>query len=268
MFFRFSFLVIAFILTGCQLTPQPAPIMTMPKKPPLKKTVFEVAYTSSVESARVKSVQLPAHPIRFGDSVSISASKVALTDTLKQFIVAQLKSKGLKVVENNQGHYTLTIHQIDLDFAKDRIYQLQVSGNKDRLSILETLPPQQECKSIIASVSMRLTHQKSSDVVWFAKASIDSGSFINQPLRYQVVKEQQIINEQRVIEFIEHQNTQEARIERRSKQINIPKYQIADTISPMQKQSGFCNDTEVSALSPNMHEFLSKLLIDKVNISK
>lgn len=268
MFIRFSFLAVAFVLVGCQLTPQPAPLMTMPKKPPLKKTVFEVAYTSQVESARVKSVQLPAHPIRFGDTVSISASKVALTDTLKQFIVAQLKSKGLKVVDNNQGHYILTIHQIDLDFAKDRIYQLQVSGNKDRLSILETLPPQQECKSIIASVSMRLTHQKTSDVVWFAKASIDSGSFVNQPLRFQVVKQQKITNEQTVIEFVEQQNTDEARIQRRSNHVSVPKYQLTDTISPMQKQSGLCNETEISALSPNMHEFLSKLLIEKVNISK
>lgn len=268
MFIRLSLLAIPFVLAGCQLTPKPAPLMVIPKKPPLKKTVFEVAYTSPSESARVKSVQLPAHAIHVGDSVSISAEKVPLTDTLRQLIVKQLEEKGLTVVDNSQAHYTLTLHQLDLDFAKDRTYQLQVSGNNERLAVLSTLPALQECKSIIASVSMRLTHKKSSDVVWFAKASVDSGSFVKQPLRYQVTKEQKITNEQSIIEFVEQQNTEESRLERRAKQISIPKYQLTEVISPMLKQSGVCNETEVSALSPDMHAFLSKILIDKVNISK
>ncbi|QTH71345.1 hypothetical protein [Pseudoalteromonas xiamenensis] len=266
MTFRFSLILAMLLLSGCQLTQKPAPLMAIPKKPPLAKRVYEVAYNTPVESARVKSVQLPAHPIARGDTVSLSASKVSLTDTLKDFIVSNLTAKGLKIVDGNQGHYVLTIHQLDLEFAKDRLYQLQVSGNAERLEVLSSIPQQMECKSILASVSMRLTHQKSSDVVWFAKASIDSASYQAQPLRFQISKEQQVSNEQQVMEFVESQNTEEARKSRSSTQVKVPKYVVKDVISPLQKQSGACNETEVSALTADMQKQLSKLLIDKINV--
>ncbi|MFC3032236.1 hypothetical protein ACFOEE_06885 [Pseudoalteromonas fenneropenaei] len=254
------------LIAGCQITKEPAPLLATPKKPLLAKQVYEVTYVTQKESARVKSVQLPAHPIAEADTVRIVANKVSLTDTLAQQIAVALQAKGLKVQDDEKSHYVLTIHQLDLDFAKDKSYQLQISGNKDRLAVLARLPQQQQCKSIVASVSMRLTHQKSSDVVWFAKASIDSASFQNQPLRYQLTKQQKVTNEQEVIQFVQDQNTDEARLMRTEQTVTIPKYKVVESVSELEKTSGACTETEVSALVPMMQKHLSDILIEKIAV--
>ncbi|CCQ11650.1 putative orphan protein; putative signal peptide [Pseudoalteromonas luteoviolacea B = ATCC 29581] len=266
MTFRISLIVAAVTLSGCQLIKQPAPLLSTPKKPPLATQVYEVAYSSVTESARVKSVQLPAHPIKKGDTVFINSSRVSLTAPLNAHIIELMNKKGLRIVDHESANYLLTLQQLDLEFVEDKNYKIQLAGNKERLALLAALPQQQTCKNVLASISMRLTHNQSSDVIWFAKASIDTASFQNKPLRYQVIKSQQIANEQQVIEFVQSQNTEEARLVRSTKHVTIPKYVVSETLSKLTKRSGACSETEVSALTPDLQRHLSKVLIEKITV--
>ena len=264
------FLVVSlFILlsTGCALTQQPAEPLAMPVKPTLKSQTYQLEYTTEHASPKVKSVQLPAHKVLRNQTVKIITDKASVTDKLLSQISQALNDKQLKVTTKNNSDYTLTIQQLDLTFTDDTKYAIKQPENPFPIytKVAQQYPTQQ-CAAIFAQVSMRLTHKASGDVVWFAKSSIDSASFHREPLVYSFSEEQKITNELEIASFIHQQNTDEARIARFGKDIQIPLYKTLSKLSNLTKLSGPCNRTEVSALTPMMQFYLSSILIDKIKV--
>jgi len=264
------FLVVSlFILlsTGCAITKQPAEPLAMPLKPTLKSQTYQLEYTTEHSSPKVKSVQLPAHKVVRNQTVKIITDKASVTDKLLSQISQALNDKQLKVTTKNNSDYTLTIQQLDLTFTDDTKYAIKQPENSFTLySNVAQQYPTQQCAAMFAQVSMRLTHKSSGDVVWFAKSSIDSASFHREPLIYNFTEEQKITNELEVVAFVHQQNTDEARIERLGKDIQIPQYKTLSKLSSLTKLSGPCNRTEVSALTPMMQFYLSSILIDKIKV--
>lgn len=233
----------------------------------LTKEVYQLSYTTELDSARIKSVQLPAHPIEKNNTVRIVSDKVGMTDTLKAHLIAALNKKNLKIVTTSKADYILTIHQLDLEFGSEKTYTLNQPRKPHAFfTQLAQQVPSYQCTNIIASVSMRLTHQASSDVVWFAKSSIDSASFQAIPLQLNYTKTEKITNEHAVIAFIVKHNTETARKARFNQNITPPAYDVKTVISQPTKIAGACTETEVSALSSAMQTSLTNLLIDKINI--
>ncbi|MDK1289321.1 hypothetical protein [Pseudoalteromonas umbrosa] len=254
-------------LTGCMLSQPLAPKLRMPPKPLLQKSIFQISYSSELESARIKSVQLPAHPVKKLDSVYIDTNKVTITDELHDALVNILSDKGLIVDNHENTDYRLIIQQVDLTFGKDKIYVFNkpTSDHPYITKISQTMPTKQ-CSNIVVSLSMRLTHNQSSDVVWFAKSSVDSAGFQGIPMQYTFTETQRITNEKDIIEFIAEQNTDKARQQRYQTAINIPKYIVKPTQTPLIKVAGACEKDEVSALTTKMQLKLTKGLIDKLNV--
>lgn len=265
---RLVFLLFLILLSvGCAVKPEPAPLLAMPEKPRLESQQFEVKYQTAHESPKVKSVQLPAHPVKRNQTVKIVATNTSVTDTLYQQLTDALADKQLQVTDNADSDYTLSIHQLELDFVEDTQYQLQLPENSS--AIYEEIAhnyPSQQCATLLAQVSMRLTHQQSGDVVWFAKSSIDSASFHREPIIYTFMQQQSISNELEVASFVHEQNTEQARMARIEKTIEIPQYQTVAKLTSLEKKQGPCNRTEVSALTPMMQYYLSSILIDKIKV--
>ena len=89
----------------------------------------------------------------------------------------------------------------------------------------------QQC---LGQVSMRLTHKKTGDVVWFAKSSIDSASFHREPLIYSFEQQQMIKNELEVASFVMSKTLNKLVWRELTKTLTIPAYQ---TISRMTRSN-------------------------------
>jgi PBP1b-binding outer membrane lipoprotein LpoB len=267
-FIRYILIVLfTFITTACVTAPQPAAPLEMPLKPQLKSQSFQVSYETEHASPKVKSVQLPAHKITRNQTVRVVADKASVTDTLFKQITDALTTMSLRVVEQGDSDYTLAIHQLELNFIEDTKYQVQPPVKPYALfDEIAKLYPIQQCATINGEVSMRLIHRASGDVVWFGKSSIDSASFHREPLIFSFSEEQVISNELEVATFVHQQNTEQARLARASQDVNIPSYKTISKMTSLTKLQGPCNRTEVSALTPMMHYYLSSILIDKIKV--
>lgn len=264
------FIVVSlFILlsAGCAITKEPAEPLALPLKPTLKSETYQLEYKTEHASPKVKSVQLPAHKVTRGQTVRITTDKASVTDTLLKQITQALNDKGLEVTDNKSSDYTLAIHQLDLAFTDDTKYALTQPENPYPLfaKVAQQYPTQQ-CATILAQVSMRITHRTSGDVVWFAKSSIDSASFHREPLLFSFAQEQKITNELEVATFVHQQNTEQARIARAGKEVTVPPFKTITKLSSLTKLQGPCTRTEVSALTPMMQYYLSSILIDKIKV--
>ncbi|WP_372760324.1 hypothetical protein [Pseudoalteromonas sp.] len=263
--------VLVFILfsSGCAVTRMPAEPLAVPVKPLLKSQTYQLEYQAQHNSPKVKSVQLPAHKVKRNQTVKIITDKASVTDTLLAQISQALNDKQLKVTSSHNSDYTLAIHQADLAFIEDTKYTLKQPEQPYPLfgKVARQFPTQQ-CATILAEVSMRLTHKASGDVVWFAKSSLDSSSFHREPLIYSFSEEQKITNELEVVAFVHQQNTEQARLARAKSNtpVAIPEYQTMSQLSTLTKLHGPCSRTEVSALTPMMQFYLSSILIDKIKV--
>ncbi|CAM4068423.1 hypothetical protein PSOS111911_00055 [Pseudoalteromonas ostreae] len=268
MFIRYLPIVfLTFITTACVTVQPPAAPLEMPLKPQLKSQSYQVAYETEHASPKVKSVQLPAHKITRNQTVQVIADKASVTDTLFKQITDALTTMNLRVVDQGNSDYTLAIHQLELNFIDDTEYQIQPPNKAYPLfTQITQLYPLQQCATINAEVSMRLIHRASGDVVWFGKSSIDSASFHREPLIYSFSDEQVISNELEVATFIHQQNTDQARLARANQEVSIPRYKTISKMTSLTKLQGPCNRTEVSALTPMMHYYLSSILIDKIKV--
>ncbi|MCF2856242.1 hypothetical protein L1286_02080 [Pseudoalteromonas sp. SMS1] len=254
-------------LTGCAMTQPLAPKLTVPPKPLLQKSIYQISYTAELESARIKSVQLPAHTVKKQDTVFIDATKVTLTEQLRSALVKMLNKKGLQVDMQQNTDYRLVIQQMDLSFDRDKVYVLnKPSTDHPYIAKISQTIPSKQCSNITASLSMRLTHNDSADVVWFAKSSVDSAGFQGIPLQYSFTETQKVVNEQEVVSFIEQQNLEEARQQRHGSPVEIPSYIVQPDITPLIKVAGACSKDEVSELTPKMMLTLTRNLIDKLNV--
>ncbi|KTF16347.1 hypothetical protein [Pseudoalteromonas sp. H105] len=265
------FIIIAFlVLTTAACTSSPTPVadtLLMPQKPLLKTQHYQISYSTEHQSPKVKSVQLPAHKVKRNQTVSIIADNTSVTDTLYTQITDALNAIQLNVVSKGTSDYTLSIHQLELNFVEDTKYQIDTPESPlptfEKVSLLH---PSQQCATISADVSMRLTHRASGDVVWFGKSAIESASFHREPLIYSYSQEQIISNELEVASFIHQQNTEQARLLRATQKVVTPPYKTISKISSLTKVQGPCNRTEVSALTPMMQYYLSSILIDKIKV--
>lgn len=265
------FIIIAFfVLTTTACTSPPPPVadsLLMPQKPLLKTQHYQVSYSTEHNSPKVKSVQLPAHKVKRNQTVNIISDNSSVTDTLYSQITDALKAIDLNVVTQGNSDYTLSVHQLELNFIEDTKYQIETPKSPlptfEKISLLH---PNQQCATINADVSMRLTHRASGDVVWFGKSAIDSASFHREPLIFSYSQEQIISNELEVASFIHQQNTAQARRLRASQEVAVPPYKTISKISSLTKIQGPCNRTEVSALTPMMQFYLSSILIDKIKV--
>ncbi len=263
-------IIAVFIVSTSACVTAPPPIaapLEMPEKPSLKSQKLQVQYETEHASPKVKSVQLPAHKVTRNQTVRIVADQASVTDTLFMQISDALKAVNLRVVDQGVTDYTLSIHQLELNFIDDTKYQItppaEITPTFDKVA---KLYPIQQCATINAQVSMRLTHRASGDVVWFGKSSIDSASFHREPLVYSFVQEQVISNELEVASFIHQQNTEQARMARVNQDLTIPPYKTISKMSNLSKLQGPCNRTEISALTPMMQFYLSSILIDKIKV--
>ncbi len=254
------------VISGCTVFKQPAEPIPLPEKPRLQQQVFSLHYATELAPPRVKSVQLPAHPLKKGQGVYISADNVGMTDRLKQHIETRLKQKGLVLAARKQADYVLTFNQLEIKSNEEIEYQVIAPNNITQAHAMATQYPVQRCANITGSVSMKLAHKPSGDVVWFAKASVDSASFFSKPLVYQFEQHQVITNEKEVIRFIQEQNTDEARRARAEQGVTVPQFQIVEQRTIPQKVSGPCRAPEVAALVPDIQAYLSTLLLDKVTV--
>ncbi|WP_158677932.1 MULTISPECIES: hypothetical protein [unclassified Pseudoalteromonas] len=262
----------AILLSGCsslQTTSlQQAQRVAMPTKPSLSERTYVLEYQVDHQQPRVKSVQLPAHPVKRGQSVVIESEQVALTERLRDRLVAIFNDKSLAVINDaKQADYILSINQLDISEADKVDYRLSNSHILGDGSLIEEFAVRQ-CSNISGSVSMKLFHRASKDVVWFAKSSIDTASFQRNPLRYQLTISDYIDNLEQVQEFVQTHNSPDALAERGDKPApKAPRYQVLSKISALEKIAGSCNDTEVSALVPDLHYYLSGILLEKININ-
>lgn len=263
-------IIAVFILTTTACVTAPPPIaapLAMPAKPSLKSQSYQVEYATKHASPKVKSVQLPAHKVTRNQTVRIVADKASVTDTLFTQIRDAITAIDLRVADQGVTDYTLSIHQLELNFIDDTKYQIQTpSETTTTFEKVAMLYPTQQCATINAQVSMRLTHRASGDVVWFGKSSIDSASFHREPLIYSFVQEQLISNELEVASFIHEQNTEQARMARANQDVSIPEYKTISKMSNLNKLQGPCNRTEISALTPMMQYYLTSILIDKIKV--
>ncbi|KZN47937.1 hypothetical protein [Pseudoalteromonas luteoviolacea] len=254
-------------LTGCAMTQPLAPKLSVPSKPLLQKSIYQISYTAELESARIKSVQLPAHVVKKQDTVYIDSSKVTLTDAFRASLINMLKEKGLQVDSQENTDYRLVIQQMDLSYGRDKVYVLnKPSNDHPYIAKISQTSPSKQCSNITVSLSMRLTHNDSADVVWFAKSSVDSAGFQGIPLQYSFTETEKVINEQEVITFVTEQNTEQARKDRYQEPVTIPQYVVQPNTTPLIKVAGACEKTEVSELTPKMMLTLTHNLIDKLNV--
>lgn len=285
---RLSFLLLGcgFYLTGCvnaptstpqqpntQQAPAPevltsnmAPPVAMPTRPSLKQQTYVLEYQREKHSPKMKSVQLPAHTIRAGQSLSINGEAAGLTDILKTQLSELLTLKQLSLAPAENADYLLAINQLGITEKPQIDYQLS-NGKILPSDALRREYATQNCSDLLAEVSMKLTHRASGDVVWFGKSSLDTASFSQNPLRYQLIQTQQITNAAKVKNYVEQQNTQTARIARFNKaQPKAPRYNVVNNYSALEKMAGACSLTEVSALTPELHYYLSSILLEKINV--
>ncbi|MBQ4812394.1 hypothetical protein J8M20_13635 [Pseudoalteromonas luteoviolacea] len=254
-------------LTGCAMTQPLAPKLGVPPKPLLQKSIYQISYTAELESARIKSVQLPAHVVKKQDTVYIDSSKVTLTDNLHSALVKMLRNKGLKVEPQQNTDYRLVIQQMELSYGRDKTYVLnKPSNDHPYIAQISQTNPSKQCSNITASLSMRLTHNESADVVWFAKSSVDSAGFQGIPLQYSFTETEKVVNEQEIITFVTEQNTEQARKARHKEPVTIPQYIVKPDVTPLIKVAGACEKAEVSELTPRMMLTLTNNLIDKLNV--
>ena len=260
------------LASGCTtmettLAPVPEKVR-MPIKPSLSERTYILEYQYAHQTPRVKSVQLPAHPITRGQSVVIESEQVALTERLRNRLVAILNDKQLTVIsDRKQADYVLSINQLDISETESIEYQLAnatVFGESDLAQQFTT----KQCSNILGSVSMKLSHQSSQDVVWFAKSSIDTASFQRNPLRYKLVMSDHIENLEQVQQFVNTHNAPDAMQKRGAQPApQAPQYIVRTKSSGLSKIAGACEQAEVSALVPDLHYYLSGILLEKINVN-
>jgi hypothetical protein len=117
------------------------------------------------------------------------------------------------------------------------------------------------------SISLRLTHTQSGDVVWFAQGELNTSEHTIKPLIYQFNLYQDITNKKQVSDFVLNNNTEAARALRAQKEVTIPTYEISTHSTKLVKISGNCSQSEVDALAPKISLQLIKTLVKKLKIS-
>lgn len=260
-----------FLLAGCQLTTPLAPLLDLPEEPKLTSEDIQVQYitTGSSDSAQIKSVQLPAHKITKQQTIAFDLSKANVDYDLTEIFSEAFQKASLQPVnDTSNAEYKLTINKLSHKQGIEAHYELK---NKQSINDLEGINTKtlmtKSCNSMDTTISLRLTHTQSGDVVWFAQASLNTAEQPITPLIYQFNLYQEITNKKQVSAFILKNNTEEARALRAQNEITIPAYEISTRSSELLKVSGSCSQNEVDALAPKISLQLIKTLVNKLKIS-
>lgn len=254
-------------ITACMAPPKLAPLLEKPALPTFSKEVIYLNYATAKPETKIKSVQLPSHPIKVNDAIRLKVETNEFDSELTQFLSDALSEKNLHVNGNNHNEYLLTIQQLSVEklpnetlrFVRPVIFQ---PIHKQ----LAAQSPSYRCANYDVQVALKLTHIKSQDVVWIAKAGQQTIGFLNAPLGFKYEKHKKVINEQQVIDFIAAQNTMESRELRFNKEVNIPQYEYVDEISLPKQASGYCSDEQVKAHILPLKQHLITSLVNKLQI--
>lgn len=265
---KLSILGVGLLLSSaCSFTPQLAPELALPEKPLLKKEVVFLTYNAKQNPVKIKSVQLPAHPIHKNNRVWVDPKSLQLTQLHYQLVVKQLSELGLVVADNNDADYILNVQQLSVERTQDIDLQLEATKKIKSQNVPVIKNNQSKlCSNYEVKVSFRLNHKQSADVVWIAQANISSHTFINKPVVYKLTQQQVIANEQAVVDFINLHNTEAAREQRFEEEVSVPKYQVVYQTTPLTKVSGLCSNQEVSALTHDIEAYLIAELMGKLKV--
>lgn len=257
-----------FLLAGCQLTTPLAPLLTMPEAPELTYEDIQLQYikTDSLDSAQIKSVQLPAHKITPQQTIAFDLSKANVNYDLAAIFNEQLQKIALQPVNDGvNAEYKLTLNKLSHKQGLEAHYELK---NKQNITdIKNNAFMTKSCHSMDTSISLRLTHTQSGDVVWFAQGELNTSEHTIKPLIYQFNLYQDITNKKQVSVFVLNNNTQAARALRLQKEVTIPTYKISTYSTKLVKISGSCSQSEVDALAPKISLQLIKTLVKKLKIN-
>ena len=254
--------------SACSFTPQLAPELNVPNKPLLKKEIVFLTYNAEQSPLKIKSVQLPAHPIHQSDKVRIDSKSLQLTGEQKHNLETLLTEKGLIGTDNNNADYVLTVQQLSVNKQPDLELPLikPQDQTQQKAANLAKANSSIACANSEVKISFRLNHRKSADVVWISQAGLSSHTYINQPVVYKFTQQQIVTNEQNILDFVRKQNTEEARKERFDKVVTIPQYQIGYNTSPLTKVSGICSAQQVSSITSEIETHLITELIAKLKV--
>lgn len=262
-----SFMILLF---GCHLTKPLAPLLEMPKVPQLNYQKFQIEYIKTeqekLSSLQIKSVQLPAHQITKKQTIAFDLSKAEVSYDLARIFNEQFKKINLKPVSDTiNTEYKLTLNKITHKIGAQVHFELK---NKSRMKgIVDNKLIAKMCDSMDTIISLRLTHTKSGDVVWFAQSEINSSNYPTTPLSFKFNFYEIINNKKQISLFITNHNTEEARIIRAQTPVSIPSYIISTHSSDLVKVSGVCSQTEANDLAEKISQYLIKNLVNKLKIS-
>jgi len=256
------------LLLGCQLTTPLAPLLEMPEEPQLNSQIIKVQYIKTEQenssSLNIKSVQLPAHKITSKQTIAFDLSKANVEYDLSKIFNEQFKRVDLKPVSDTfNAEYKLTLNKISHKKGTQIHFQLK-DNIKGKVNYTFK---NKVCESMDTTISLRLTHTKSGDVVWFAQAEINSSNYPAVPLKFKFNSYEKVNNKKHIISFIKNNNTEEARAMRAHTPIATPSYEISTHSTDLIKVSGVCSQSEVIDLAPKISQHLIKTLVNKLKIN-
>lgn len=264
LFLIFLFLI---VLQGCQLLTEPAPLLEQPKEPKLQTHTAILHYEAPMAPLQIKSVQLPAHPLKNGQTVMLADKNIHSDSELAQLLATKLNEIGLTLIHSSQADYKLTLTKMELLPGNTTDFKLQVQPTKQPFIQQEMdNNPVKHCATLKGNIGFRLTHLESGDIVWFAKARADTTTLGEHILTHKIILQETITNQHSIQAFIEEHNTDEARIKRAHQPVTIPKYKLEQKATKNDKISGRCNEEEVQSLNIPLQRFLISELISKLNV--
>ena len=265
LFLIFSFFI---ALPGCQLLTEPAPLLVLPEEPKLRTHTAVLQYEAPMSPLQIKSVQLPAHPLKKGQTVMLADKNIHSESKLAQLLVTKLHEIGLTLIHTGQADYKLTLTKIELLPGNTTDFKLKAQSTKYPLVQQEMdNNPVKHCATLKGNIGLRLTHLESGDIVWFAKARADTTTLGEHILTQKMTLKETIVNQQSVRAFIEEQNTDEARMKRAHQPVKIPTYKLEQQTTLNNKVSGRCTEEEVQSLNIPLKHFLMSELISKLNVT-
>ncbi|ATC94020.1 hypothetical protein [Pseudoalteromonas tunicata] len=268
--YKLTIFIFLLSVSGCQLLTEPAPLLTMPNPPKLKSNSYNVRYLADASPLQIKSVQLPARPLVKGQTISLANATIEPSSELFSILNEQFSTLGLSLLSDTtlDSDYRLTLTKLEFIEGDKISYQLQNAANQPNI-VQQKFAQQSQysCASVKGTVGIRLTNTKTGNVVWFATASADNTTLGQTELTYQLDWAQIISNKKEVKQFIDEQNTEQARLLRANVPISIPQYQVSETISVPRLISGYCGATDDQAISQRLQTYLLTELINKLNVT-
>lgn len=267
--YKLTMFISLLTLSGCQLLTKPAPLLVLPTPPKLTSNSYDIVYQAESTPLQIQSVQLPARPLLKSQTITLINPTITAQSDLFLTLKELFSSLGLilQLDKNAHSDYRLTLTKLEFIEGDKINYQLQKNSTHPLLvQQMLTQLNQQTCVSINGTIGIRLTNTKTGNVVWFATASADNTTLGHTELAYKIDWAQIITNKKEIRQFIDEQNTEQARLQRATVPVTIPEYAVAETTSKPRLISGYCKATDEQGISQKLQKYLLTELISKLNV--